>query len=72
VPPPTDIVGWLIDAGPYAVTLIVLVWLWLERKERLASQKAERELLRESREERGQTVKAMAEFGEATRNRLKS
>lgn len=68
---PGDLIQWITGAGPYAVTVVVLAWLWLERKERVAVQKSERGLLNQLVEERGQSVQAMAEFGEAMRERLR-
>lgn len=68
--PPT-IVDWLTKAGPYAVTLLVLLWLKLERSERLSSQTEVKTLYGKMLAERGESVKAMADFGEAVRDRLR-
>lgn len=68
---PAELVNLLTGAGPYAVTLIVLVWLWFERAERKASQDEVRMLNETIRDDRREQAVALAELGEATRNTLR-
>jgi hypothetical protein len=68
---PADVVSLLTGAGPYAVTVIVLVWLWFERAERQASQNEVRSLNETIRNDRKEQAVALAELGEATRNTLR-
>lgn len=66
------IVEWLTRAGPYAVTLIVLVWLFLERRERLAAQEDARRLRDDAIVTTKESTTAMGQFGEAMRDRLRA
>jgi uncharacterized protein YciW len=66
-----QLVEWLVKAGPYAVTTVVLVWLKLERTERLAAQTDLIALHRQIANERKESATAMGELGEATRDRLR-
>lgn len=68
---PVDLVSLLAGAGPFAVTLIVLVWLWFERAERKAAQDEVRSLNETIRNDRREQAVALAELGEATRNTLR-
>jgi len=71
MPDPATLVQWLIKAGPYAVALILALWLKLERAERIAAQKDARNLRDKRAEELKQGTQALAELGETTRNRMR-
>jgi len=68
---PASLLVWLTKAGPYAVTAIVLVWLKLERAERLAAQEDARKLRDERAADLKEGAEALAELGEATRRRIR-
>lgn len=71
MPDPATLVQWLIKAGPYAVALILALWLKLERAERIAAQKDAQQLRDKRAEELKQGAVALAELGETTRNRMR-
>jgi hypothetical protein len=68
---PVSIVQWLTAAGPYAVTLIMGIWLTLERAERLAAQADATACRDRLMSDRTEQAAALAELGEATRNRIR-
>lgn len=68
---PTTVVSWLTSAGPYAVTAIVLVWLRLEREERIKAQEDARVLRDQRYTEMREQTELIVELGEITRNRLR-
>lgn len=68
---PVTIVKWLQSAGPYAVTLIVLVWLFLERKERVSAQEDAKNLRDDAAKKAGDAATAMATYGEGVRDALR-
>lgn len=71
MPAAPDLLGWLTAAGPYAVTVILVVWLRLEREERIVAQRDANALRDRIMSDRQEQAEALAELGEATRNRLR-
>jgi len=68
---PADLLSWLTSAGPYAVTVIVSVWLRLERDERVKAQEDAKALRDQRFAEMKEQTELLAELGEITRNRLR-
>jgi len=68
---PTAIVEWLSELGPWAVAGILVVWLSLERKERVAAQQDASKVRDELKLELKAGGGALAELGESTRSTLR-
>lgn len=70
-PSPPTVVDWLTKAGPYAISLMLMLWLIGERRERLAAQKDATDLRERMIKERGESTKAMAEYGSEVETALR-
>lgn len=68
---PETLVNWLTALGPWAVAGLLAYWLKLERAERIAAQTEATALRDQIADERQETAKALAEFGEAMRNKIR-
>jgi hypothetical protein len=68
---PTALVEWLTKLGPWAVAGILVVWLSLERKERVAAQQDASKVRDELKSELKAGGGALAELGESTRSTLR-
>jgi hypothetical protein len=68
---PEQMTNFLTRAGPYAVTFIVLCWLFLERRERIAAQDDAKGLRTQMLDMQGKAITAMHDFGDEIKEGLR-